>query len=98
MVDSRLGQGVGMQRRDFIAAVGLVAVWPLAAPQAQQPNRVPRIGFLATGSLELPATRESFNAFRQGLRELGYFDGQNIDIEVRAADSKVERFPALASN
>jgi putative tryptophan/tyrosine transport system substrate-binding protein len=86
----------GMQRRDFITAVGLVAVWPLAA-QAQQPNRLPRIGFLATGSLELPATRASLNAFRQGLRELGYFDGQNIVIEVRAADSKVERFPALAS-
>ena len=52
---------------------------------------------MTTGSLELPATRASLNAFRQGLRELGYFDGQNIVIEVRAADSKVERFPALAS-
>ena len=85
-----------MQRRDFVMALGLAAVWPLAA-QAQQPNRLPRIGFLATGSLELPATRASLNAFRQGLRELGYFDGQNIVIEVRAANSKVERFPALAS-
>ena len=58
---------------------------------------MPRIGYLTTGSLELPETRVALNAFRQGLRELGYFDGQNIVIEVRAADSKIERFPALAS-
>ena len=86
-----------MKRREFITLLGgSAAVWPLAA-RAQQPNRLPRIGFLATGSLELPATRASLNAFRQGLRELGFFDGQNIVIEVRAADSKVERFPDLAS-
>ena len=86
-----------MKRREFITLLGgSAAVWPLAA-RAQQPNRLPRIGFLATGSLELPATRASLNAFRQGLREHGYFDGQNIVIEVRAADSKVERFPALAN-
>ncbi len=74
----------------------VAAVWPLAV-QAQQPKKVPRIGFLTTGSLELPETRTTLNAFRQGLRELGYFDGQNIVIEVRAADSKIERFPVLAS-
>ena len=85
-----------MTRRDFIAALGSAVVWPLVA-RAQQPKKVPRIGFLATGSLELPETRVALNAFRQGLRELGYFDGQNIVIEVRAADSKIERFPALAS-
>ncbi len=85
-----------MQRRDFIMALGLAAVWPLAV-QAQQPKKVPRIGYMTTGSLELPETRVALNAFRQGLRELGYFDGQNIVIEVRAADSKIERFPALAS-
>jgi putative ABC transport system substrate-binding protein len=85
-----------MQRRDFIMALGLATVWPLAV-QAQQPKKVPRIGFLTTGSLELPETRATLNAFRQGLLELGYFDGQNIVIEVRAADSKIERFPALAS-
>jgi putative ABC transport system substrate-binding protein len=85
-----------MQRRDFIMALGLAAVWPLAV-RAQQPNKMPRIGFLATGSLELPETRATLNAFRQGLGELGYFDGRNIVIEVRAADSKMERFPALAS-
>jgi ABC-type uncharacterized transport system substrate-binding protein len=84
-----------MQRRDFIVTIGLAAVWPVGV-QAQQPKKVPQIGFLATGSLEAPETRASFDAFRQGLRELGYFDGENIFIVVRSADSKVERFPALA--
>jgi putative tryptophan/tyrosine transport system substrate-binding protein len=50
-----------------------------------------------TGSLELPETRASYNAFLQRLRELGYVDGQNIAVEVRAANSKIERFPVLAS-
>jgi len=63
-----------MQRRDFLRVLSLTAGWPLAV-QAQQPKKVPRIGFLATGSLESPETRASFDAFRQGLRELGYFDG-----------------------
>jgi putative ABC transport system substrate-binding protein len=84
-----------MQRRSFILALGL-AVLPLAV-RAQQPAKVPRIGFLATGSLEAPEARVSLDAFRQGLRDLGYFDGENIIIEVRAADSKMERFPALAN-
>jgi ABC-type uncharacterized transport system substrate-binding protein len=85
-----------MKRRDFIMTLGLTVVWPPAA-QAQQPKKVPRIGFLATGSIELPETRASLKVFYQGLREYGYIDGQNILIEVRSADSKVERFPALAS-
>src|SRR5258708_18390474 len=85
-----------MQRRDFIMTLGLAVVWPPAV-QAQQPKKVPRIGFLATGSLELPGTRASLKAFYQGLREYGYIDGQNILLEVRSADSKVERFPTLAS-
>src|SRR3954447_19971780 len=86
-----------MKRRDFITLVGGASILPLGAARAQQPKKVPRIGFLATGSLEAPETRASFDAFRQGLRELGYFDGENIVIEVRAADSNVDRFPALAN-
>jgi ABC-type uncharacterized transport system substrate-binding protein len=84
-----------MQRRDFIKVISLAVAGPVAV-QAQQTKRVPRIGFLATGSLKAPETRAAFDAFSQGLRELGYFDGENIIIEVRAADSKMERFPALA--
>jgi ABC-type uncharacterized transport system substrate-binding protein len=85
-----------MQRRDFIAVLGLAVAWPLVG-QAQQPKKVALIGYLATGSLEAPETRASFEAFRQGMRELGYVDGENVVIEVRAADSKMERFPALAN-
>ena len=79
-----------MQRRDFVTALGLAAVWPLPV-QAEQPKKVPRIGCIVTGA------RDSINPFLQGLRELGYVDGQNIAVEVRGANSKIERFPALAS-
>jgi hypothetical protein len=64
-----------MQRRDFVMALGLAAVWPLPV-QAEQPKKVPRIGFIMTGSLELPETRASLNAFVQELRELGYVDAR----------------------
>ena len=85
-----------MRRRQFIAVLSLALGWP-SALQAQQPKKVARVGFLATGSLDAPETRTSLEAFRQGLRELGYLEGENIIIEVRAADLKVERFPALAN-
>lgn len=85
-----------MQRRQFIVVLSLALGWP-SALQAQQPKKVARVGFLVTGSLEAPETRTSLEAFRQGLRELGYLEGENIIIEVRAADLKVERFPALAN-
>lgn len=85
-----------MRRRQFIAVLSLALGWPPAL-RAQKPKKVARVGFLATGSLEAPETRTSLEAFRQGLRELGYLEGENIIIEVRAADLKVERFPALAN-
>jgi ABC-type uncharacterized transport system substrate-binding protein len=80
-----------MRRRAFIAGLGGAAAWPLVA-RAQQPKKVPRIGFLATGSFELPETPVMINAFRQGLTELGYVEGTNIVIEYKAAGSKIERF------
>jgi putative ABC transport system substrate-binding protein len=85
-----------MRRRHFITALAGAAVCPIGA-RAQEPKKVARIGFLATGSLESPEGRTTLNAFYQGLREHGYIDGQNVIVEVRAADSKIERFPALAS-
>jgi putative ABC transport system substrate-binding protein len=81
-------------RREFITTVagGLLAV-PLAA-RAQQPAKVARIGFLATHS---PAeTANHLEAFRQGLRDLGYVEGRNIAIEYRWAEGRVERFPDFA--
>ena len=61
--------------------------------EAQQPKKVPRIGFLASGSSNL-----GFETFRRGLRELGYVEGQNVLIEYRSAEGKFERFPELAAN
>jgi hypothetical protein len=85
-----------MDRRAFIGrmALGVVAV-PVAV-DAQQPAKVARIGYLATGPLESPEQRSVFDAFRQGMRELGYVEGRNIVIVVREADGRIERFPALA--
>ena len=86
-----------MDRRTFIGtcAGSLLAVSCIA--DAQQPPKVARIGYLTTGSLGSPETRASLDAFRQGLRERGYVDGQNILIEYRAADGKIERLPGLAN-
>src|SRR5712691_5971644 len=76
-------------------ACGLFA--PLAT-QAQQPAKVPRVGWLLTGSLEAPETRALLSAFRQGARERGYVEGENIVIEYRAAEGRLDRFPALAAD
>ena len=63
--------------------------------EAQQPKKVPRIGYLtATSPSAIPARTE---AFRQGLRELGYVEGKNIVIEWRYAEGKLDRLPALAA-
>jgi ABC-type uncharacterized transport system substrate-binding protein len=62
---------------------------------AQQPTKVPRIGYLSGASLS--AIRERIEAFRQGLRELGYVEGKNIVIEWRWAEGKPDRLPELAA-
>jgi ABC-type uncharacterized transport system substrate-binding protein len=86
-----------MRRRAFITLLGgAAAAWPLAA-HAQQAAKVARIGCIVTGSLESPEQRATVDAFRQGLRERGYVEGQNIIIEYRAADGRIERFPELAT-
>jgi putative tryptophan/tyrosine transport system substrate-binding protein len=75
--------------------VFLLAV-PLAA-SAQQAGKVARIGYLAFGPLESRETRADLEAFRQGLRDRSYVEGQNIVIEYRSADWKIERLPDLAT-
>ena len=75
---------------------GAAAAWPFSV-FAQQPAKVARIGYLLTSPLGSPEGKESLDAFRQGLRERGYVEGQNILIEYRAADKKIERFPGLAT-
>jgi putative ABC transport system substrate-binding protein len=88
-----------MKRRDFITLLGgAVAAWPLAA-RAQQKSGpsdiVRRIGYLAP-SLSPEASR-LIDAFRQGLHDLGYVEGQNIVLELRSAEGRPDRFPALAA-
>ena len=84
-----------MRRRDFIKVVaGSVAAWPLAA-HAQQPGKVPRIGFLGAASPSTFAPR--LEAFRLGLRDFGYVEGVNITIEYRWAEGRYERLPKLAA-
>ena len=65
--------------------------------EAQQPKKVPRIGFLGSLSASSSSDLIRAEAFRQGLRELGYVDGKNIVIEYRYADGKPERLPGLAA-
>src|SRR5215470_19944301 len=77
----------------IIAFLGGVAI-----AEAQQPKKVPRIGYLV--SVSRSSTREvgQVEAFRQGLRELGYVEGQNIAIEYRYAEGVEERLPNLAAD
>src|SRR5215831_17410926 len=63
--------------------------------EAQQAKKVPRVGYLTAVSLSANAAR--IETFRQGLRELGYVEGKNIIIELRGADGKPDRLPALAA-
>jgi putative ABC transport system substrate-binding protein len=85
-----------MDRRAFLARTGAVLLAAPFAAEAQQAGKVARIGFLVTGSLESREARAILDAFRQGLRERGYVEGQNIVIEYRSADGKIERLPGLA--
>src|SRR6266487_156934 len=84
-----------MRRRDFIRLLsGAAAALPLAA-RAQQPGRIWRIGVLETSPAASNAA--NFDAFRKGLRELGYVEGQNLILDYRSADGRAERFPQLAA-
>src|SRR5215813_2451082 len=83
-------------RRKFLATLlGSAAVWPLAA-RAQQPS-MPVIGFLSSASPNLSGYAIRLRAFRQGLKEAGYAEGQNVQVEYRWAEGQNNRLPVLAA-
>ena len=81
-----------MRRREFIGLLGAAAVRPLAA-HAQQPT-MPTIGALVIGNIN---PEQFWREFRQGLRDLGYVEGQNIRFEFRSAEGHLDRLPELAT-
>jgi len=78
-----------MKRRTFIALLGGTAAWPLVARAQQRTSKIPRIGIIDDAAI--------WDHFRQGLRDLGYIEGQTVAIEYRSAEGKPDRLAAAAS-
>ena len=83
-----------MRRREFFGALGVTVVWPIAA-RAEQ-SAMPVIGVL--GAIAPEGLTERWRAFRQGLKEAGYAEGENIRIEYRWAENQLDRLPTLAAD
>jgi putative tryptophan/tyrosine transport system substrate-binding protein len=81
---------IAMTKKIILLALCSMLLAPCSAVEAQQPTKVPRIGYLA--GIESSA---HVAAFRQGLRDLGYVEGKNIVIEYRSAQGKLDRLPQL---
>src|SRR6516162_6474920 len=86
-------RGDRMRRREFITVVGSAAVWPLAA-RAQ--SAMPVVAFLRTGSADIESRNVA--AFRKGLNETGYVEGQNVTVEYHWLESPYDRLPVLIAD
>ena len=85
-----------MRRREFIVLLGgAAAAWPLAVRAQQSSDGGPLIGILSP--LSAGTATRNIEGFRAGLRELGYFEGRNVTLELRFAEGMPERMPALAT-
>jgi len=82
-----------MRRREFITLFGVAAAWPLTA-HAQQRPKISRIAILVQTQVE---RKHLIDAFKQGLYELGYVEGQNVAFEIRSAEGETDRLPKLAT-
>jgi putative ABC transport system substrate-binding protein len=83
------------RRLPFVVTITLIILAAAFTADAQQPKKIPQIGYLAGSSLSTNPART--DAFRQGLRELGYVEGKSIVIEYRYADGKLDRLPDLVA-
>jgi ABC-type uncharacterized transport system substrate-binding protein len=84
-----------MKAKILVYALPVLILATIHLAEAQQPKKVPRIGFL--GGVYPFAVSDRIEAFRRGLRELGYVEGKNIVIEYRYAEDKLDRLPVLAA-
>jgi len=84
-----------MRRREFIAGLGGVAAWPLAA-RAQQPDRMRRVGVLSAQAMDSPTETVWLDTLRQGLARLGWVEGRNLQIDVRYSEGRLGRAQAIA--
>src|SRR5262249_28260910 len=82
--------GKHMKRREFVTLLGAAAAWPLAG-SAQQPHPMRRIGILADERWP------PIDSLKQGLRNLGYVDGRNLEVVYRVPAGQAERYPGLAA-
>ena len=82
-----------MKRREFITVVGSAAVWPFPA---RAKSAMPVVAFLRTGSADIESRNVA--AFRKGLNEAGYVEGQNVTVEYHWLESPYDRLPALIAD
>src|SRR5262249_61375511 len=83
-----------MRRREFMGLLGGAAAWPLTARSDQRP--MPEVGFLNPGSPD--ALSFALREFRQGLKDTGYVEGENVTVEYRSAENEPDRLPVLAAD